>query len=100
MKHIALIALIGLSGCTYRTMDACEDATGTVCHMTIFGDYVRGPGIPIDSPAGQAILSGVLAGGGLYQPVQIQPYVLPMPQVPQRQGFTCTGVGSSTISCY
>jgi len=96
---IGLGLLASLSACTYRTMDACEAATGTVCHMTLGGDYAKGPGIPVDSPAAAALLMG----GGFYHPTPVQPYVLPMPQAPARTGFTCSTLGADllhTISCY
>lgn len=54
---IAAITLaISLAGCNYMTMDDCEEATGTVCHMNLSGRYSQGPGIDINSPAGQILL--------------------------------------------
>jgi len=94
----SLASLTALSACSYRTMDACESATGTVCHMTLDGYYARGPGIPIDSPAAAALIGAAFA-----PPPPIQPYYLPIPQAPARTGFTCSTLGSNllhTINCY
>ena len=60
--------LFSLTGCNndftgYSTMVACHKNHDT-CHEGIAGGYWPGAGIDPNSPAGLAILSGFMQGGG------------------------------------
>ena len=64
------LAISLLTSCSYPSLEACEEAHGT-CHKSITGNIVPGRGIDVNSPAGQAILSGVV--GGMMHPAPSQP---------------------------
>lgn len=70
MLALAVAAVGALSGCTYPTMDACLEHHRS-CHENLMGDIVPGAGIDINSPAGQAMLSGFMQHQmPFYQPPQ------------------------------
>ena len=56
---LAVAAIGALPGCSYSTMDACLQHHSS-CHENLWGEIVPGAGIPVDSPAGHAILGGFM----------------------------------------
>jgi hypothetical protein len=102
MKTRLILAFpLVLAACGYPTLEACEQASGGVCHIGLMdGKAHPGQGIDVNSPAGQAILSGVISN--MNRPVT--PYVLPPPvnYGAMHPTITCSTLGSAytgTITC-
>jgi hypothetical protein len=56
MKYLALAFALALAGCSYASENACLQQHAA-CHVGAFdGNWHAGSGIPINSPAGVALL--------------------------------------------
>lgn len=65
MRTTTLAAVLLLSACGYQTQEACEahsNAPNHECFYNLSGYWRPGHGIPVDSPAGQMLLMGVMSG--------------------------------------
>ena len=57
----AALAVAALTGCSYATEEACLDDGHAACHVgALDGKWHAGTGIPIDSPAGAALINGLM----------------------------------------
>lgn len=71
---MASACVLALSACSYPTEEACLEQHAQ-CHVGAFdGNWHAGAGIDINSPAGQAILGGVMSN--MMQPTYQQPVTL------------------------
>jgi len=63
LSGFAIASLVALTGCGYQTQEACEqhsNAPGHMCHYNLNNQWTPGAGIPVNSPAGQAIMGGLM----------------------------------------